>query len=762
MIRHQILFCLPLALSFAAVRAQQPAATDPFATLAALPAKPAVERGVRVVVKDANGDPQPQAFVVVLASADDRYSGAWTTAATAFPGDVVMQSAHACTLAGGERFELDERGATALPRVSGFVLAWHDGAFAAKSFQVNDDRPPARVDLTLAPAWTGVVEVVDVTGRPTAGVPIGMANGNTVSVRHTTDASGHATLRTFAARVTDQTTARLLIAANTRIEVPTPANGGTIRLQLPECGSVHATYTGALLPGSELRWSLRHDGREVRPTATGAREATFAFVQVGYEGELRVAADGATIDKPARGVTAGTTLELEAVRQDQGRYLVVRPMTPDGKPVPKGYVDTRWTHEQGSSSSGASANREGWLELQVPEDAKSAKLSLAVHSGSWSTPLLGTFEIELTAADQGRIDKGEVKLTRPEVMLVGQVVDPSGKPLPGIRLHASSTEDTQSAFTDAAGRFEFALPGGKPAELTVRLMTAGWFFVDPIATSCSVPTSEPARLVLQPAGRVRFAAPGLPADVVHSFAARVEPADGSGGHIEVALQFDREFLSLPAGQWHFVVARNDQEVHRLETVRVDAGVEVHDPRFMAFDWKAFATLMVVHVEDADGAPTDACSVWLRRGGAGHGRTPSNGLVRWLVSDDGSTLHVEPREKQLKQIDLGRAGAEVWVRLGAGPRLELRVEPAPKLPANATLVARVGARAEPVVIDATGKGVVWLDATGDHAVQLAVRVGDTLHDLAEAKRNVDVAAGGSVLTFPVAATLQSAIDKFAPK
>jgi hypothetical protein len=756
------LACLLIALPLASLRAQESQSpADPFATLAALPIQPAVERGVRAVVRDAKGEPVPQAALVVIATADDRYSDAWTAAAKVFPGDSIRQGGHACTLVGGQRFALDDRGGTTLPSASGYVLAWHDGSFAAKSFQVNEGQPTPRVELLLAAPWTGVVEVVDATGRAAAGVPVGIANGTLASPRHATDASGRATLRQFAASITDKTTARLLIAANQILEAPAPATGGAVRLQLPACGRVRATFTGPLLPGSTLGWSLRQMDRSIQPTMTGEREATFAFVQIGYEGELQVTADSVTVKAPVRGVTAGNTTEIGTMRKEDGRYLVLRPLGPDGKPLRTVSVDTRWTYANGSSSSNATTNAEGWIELEVPQDKKAARLRLGVHAGNWSSPLVGAIEVEVGESDQGRIDKGEVKLAKPEVMLAGRVVDITGLPVSGIRLYAS-TEHSGYAQTDTDGRFEFAMPGSKPNDLTVRLMSSGWFFVDPVSTSRSFPTSEPARIVLAPAGRVRFAAPGLVKDVMHSFNAHVEPADGSNGRVDVSFAVARDFLMLPAGQWHYVVTTNNREVHRIENVRVDAGVEVHDPRFMAFDWKAFATLLVVHVEDANGNPTAACTIWRRQNGGSHGQRPSNGVLRWLVADDGASLHVEPHDKSLKAIDLDQATGEHWVRLGAGPRLAVQVEPAPKLPPNAQLVARVGARSEPLVLDATGSGFEWLDKTGDHTVQLGLRLGDTTHDLADSKRNVDVAVGGSKLVFPGGAPLQAAIDKLAPK
>lgn len=758
--------CLVSFLLTASIAAQQ---VDPFGVLAALPATPPVERGVRVAVRDLQGQPVRDAVLVVVPTSGAEYSAAWTAATAAHPGDSITQLAHVCATAGGQRFALDDRGGAQLPRVGGYAFAWRDGAFAAKSFEVEQGQPVPRVELELAPPYTCTATVVDVQGQAAAGVSVGFTTSSTASPRATTDANGAAAFRMLQSRVTEQARLRLLVASKERIEVPMPASGGAARLQLPECGAVRATYTGPLLPGSTLSWSLRQGDRGIAPSAQGERDATFAFVQVGYQGELQVQADSSTSKAAVDGVTAGATIERTLARKAGERCVVVRPLSPDGAPVPKGYVDTHWTYQGGSSSSGATTNPAGWLELEVPGPTETAKLRLLLHRGGWNGPLVGSLEIEFGAADNGRIDRGEVRVTSPKVALAGEVVDTSGRPLRGVglRVHSGASVQVESS---ADGRFEIALPESPPADhahapealpadLGLNLVGDGWFFIDPPATSRVFPTGVPARVVLQAAGRLRFAAPGLPTGARHDFGAHVVPAVGDGPKVDVSLSFDREFLAVPAGHWHFVVTRGETEVYRLDDVRVDAGIEAHDPRFMAFDWRAFATPLVVHVADATGAPTDACTVWIRTRNRGHGTSPTKGIARWLVNVGGGTVEVEPYDKKLPKIDLGAVTGEHWVRLGAGPRLEVRIEPAPKLPETARLVARIDGRAEPLALDAMGKGVVWLDQTGDRSVQLAVVVGYTKHELPDRKREVDVAAGGSVLTFPGGAELQAAIDQF---
>jgi len=747
------------ALATAAALAQTPVPTDPLALLAALPPSEPVERGVRAFVRDDKGDAVRDALLVVVEMRTPKYTAATAAAAAAHPGDAIRQAAHAAAHASTRRFPLDQRGVALLPRMYGSVFAMRGDTFAMRTYAWEDGQPLPRVELVLRASRECVAEVVDDQGQPAAGVPLALVTGSS-SLRATTDEQGRAPLRTFGDAVTDQTRVRLLVPTSTRIEVPAPAAGGVGRLSLPACGRVHAIYRGALLTGSSPGWLLRVGNRSFRPTATGERDATFAFVEAGVEGEIEVTADSSTTKSPIRAVRAGATTEVEAVRDESGRCVAMRLLGEDGQPLRSCSASIRWTYPNGSSSSSATANAEGWLELAVPGEGE-ATLWVAALAGGWYAAIAGAAEIALAATDKGRIERGEVRLVKPPVALVGQVVDVGGRPLPGIRLRAGG-EMVVHSETDADGRFEFVVPGAKPTELNVAVMGNAWYFLDPVATHRTFPTDAPARLALQAAGRVRFAAPGLERGVSHGFSARLEPASGDGQRIDVQFSLDREFLLLPAGHWHYVIEQNGREVHRLDDLRVDAGIEVHDPRFMAFDWRAFATLVTVHVEDRNGQPFDACTVWLRNRGSGRGTSPSNGVCRWLGVADGSTVSVEPRDEKLPKYQLGDAAGEHWVRIGAGPRLEVRVEPRPELPPGAHLVARIAGRAEPVPLGATGTGAVWLDRTGDRQVQLAVTIGDAVHDLIVPARNVDVATGGSVLTFPGGPPLQAAIDRLAPK
>ncbi|HZN40844.1 MAG TPA: hypothetical protein VFD82_18710 [Planctomycetota bacterium] len=745
---------LILAFLAGAPRAQTPpVAPDHTAELAALPVQPAVERGVRVIVRDAAGELVAGADLVFVASDDPKYLDSAAPAAAAFPGDEVAMNAFRFVAGGAARYTSDERGVAAIARRSGRVLAWKDGRFAAAALQVEEGLPSPRVSLTLAEPLTLTAEVIDDKDQPVAGVPVSIAApGWPTLPRLATDDKGRAVFRLLKGR---DATARLLIASNARIEAAVPADGGIVRLRLPACGAVHATFTGALLPGSVVLWSMRTGSRTVEPTTTGERDATFAFVEVGYGGEVQAAADSSTTKAPTPEVKAGAVTEVGLARGDDGRCLTARLLMPDGVPARKHYVRVMWQYDRGSSTSGATTNAEGWLEIEVPKGAAgTAKLCLAVHAGAWSTPVAGAIDLEVTDAEKGRIERGELRTTKPPVVLTGIVVDTADRPVPGLELREVQ-RSIQGTKTDKDGRFRIAMPGEKPPELTLALRGQPWFFTDPPSTTRSFPTDREARVVLQPAGRVRFTAEGL-RDILHPFALRLESADGTGLRIELPLQFGREHLLLPGGHWNVLITRNDTVVLELDNLRVDAGIEVHDPRFMAFAWQGFASLVTLHVEDEQGRPTDQCSVMMQHLGFGRGRSPVGGLLQCLVQKDVGRISIEPNDKKFGTVDLGAVSGDQYMRFGAGPRLAVNVAPPPKLPSGAQLLARVAGRDEPVPLDGEGKAVVWLAKAGDCAVQLLLRVQGGEHAL-PAQRSVDVPLGGAVLAFATNAELQAAID-----
>ncbi len=759
-----IVFCVlvvPLAAQSPPAAAPAPAAPgrdhEPLAALAALPVRPPVDRGVRVVVRGADGAPAADAVVVFVAYDDPRHAASADEARRRFAGDELAY--HALRLASGTRHAVDERGATRVAATDGRVLACRGGVVASSTIDVEDGKPLPRVELELKPAVSFAVVVVDANGQPAADAQVGIVTppGRTAFPRCATGADGVATFRLLPTRGADARV-RLLVPTKERREVPLPLPGERASFQLPECGTVTVALGGEVLPGSTVAWSLVRDDRRFAPTSSEARSATFRHVEAGFEGKVQASYDGITQDARVPAVTAGETSDVALVRAD-GRSLVLRVLDADGAPAKSCLVSTSWRHQHGSTVSSARTNPEGWLELQLPDGARGdVELRLMLLGRSWDDGASGTLTLKLGDADQGRVQRGEQRCTRVPPALVGVAVDAEGEPNAGVQL----TAQHDAAFrtkTGADGRFTFAIPGDKPPSLLLSL-TPAWYFTEPTSRARTVDTAAEARLVLQPAGRLRFDAPGLPDDVANDFDLRLEPVSSGGERIDLDLTLDAGELLLPAGHWSVVVLEGEREIHRIDGVRVDAGVEVHDPRFMAFDWRAFAALVTIRVEHRDGKPTDACTVWRQYGSRGSGRRPAGGVSQWLVPADGGAMRVEPEDQNIATVQLGTVTGEHVVRLGSGPRLQVALSRLPRVPAGAKLMLHVDDHHEGVPFDDHGTAALWLPEPGEHHVALSVCIGHARHMLPGDPQACEVPAAGHTLRIPVTDALQQAIDRAA--
>jgi hypothetical protein len=752
-----LLLALPLAAQ--APDAPRAAGPDPVAALHALAPQPPVERGVRVLVRGAVGAPAADAIVVFVANDDPQYVASAAEATRRFGGDEVGYQAF--RTGNGTRYAVDERGATRVPAVAGRVFACRGADVAFRSIPVEAGKALPRVELDLAPPLSFAVAVADANGQPAANVTVGIAvtPRSGVFPRTATGADGVAAFRLLPAR-SAEARVRLLAATKERIEAPLPAPAARIALRLPRCTTVHAAYDGALLPGAAVTWALARDDRRFAPATSDTRSAVFRHVEVGFSGRVEVSCDGILVAAPLPEVTADGECRVALARDPARRSLAVRVLDADGAPARSCWLDASWRFQHGSSGTNVRTNGEGWLELEPPEHVLGdVELRLTLRGRTWNDAPAGTLSLPLTAADTGRVDRGEQRCARIPPTLRGVAVDTNGKALAGVLLETQH-DGWHRTQTNADGTFVFTIPGDRPPSLELSLLLGAWYFTDPTSRTRSFTTGADARLVLQPAGRLRFAAPGLPDDVAHSFDVRLEPADGDRRDaIRLDLQLRGSELLLPAGHWSFVVIEDEREVHRIDGVRVDAGIEVHDPRFMAFDWRAFAALTTVRVQDRAGVPTDACTVWYQYGSRGRGHQLTGGVGHFLVpTAAGGTLRVEPRDKSIATVHLGTVTGEHVVRLGSGPRLAVTLSALPRLPAGATLLLHGGLDHDGVPFDEHGKATLWLAEPGELRVMLSVRIGHTRHVLSEHAVTCDVPAAGRTLTIPVTEQVQQSIDR----
>ena len=271
--------------------------------------------------------------------------------------------------------------------------------------------------------------------------------------------------------------------------------------------------------------------------------------------------------------------------------------------------------------------------------------------------------------------------------------------------------------------------------------------------------STGVRLVMQRAARVRFASdmPNRFHSAIHYY---LEPASGRGPKVRLGMLGPRELI-VPPGHWHFVAAVGAEELLRLPDLHCESGVETHDPRFMAFDWRAYATLVEITVRDDHGAPSDECLIWLWQGKGGSGCQPTGGVARLLLPKGGASVSIEPRDKKFAKVNLGVVTEDQVVVLGGGPPMTLKLAPMPKLPEGVEIVVAVGDNAE-VPFDAMGTAIVVLPKAGSYTPTIALKRNGNLSPLDWKLAAVDVPANGAKVAIEVTPARQKVLELWLPK
>ncbi|MCU0864540.1 MAG: hypothetical protein MUC36_12145 [Planctomycetes bacterium] len=750
--------CWSLVLLLTPMLAQVVPPADPLGTLAALPVAPAVSNGQRIVVQEADGSPAAAAIVVF--ATEDAAEAADRAAAAAgwFLGDEPRMQAH--RLAGGSRYRLDERGAVRVPALSGRVLAMHDGRFATARVPHDASGTAPRLLLKLAPVREFEAQVVDAEGAPAAQVLLAAAYspGGAVTLANRTDAAGRARFRMFS-ELPKTAVVQLQVPTRQPVAVALPREApAVVRLQLPVVVPLTVRIGGGLLPGSEVKWFYQQTGgRQFAARPAIGTEAVFPYLEPGVEGNLQVWIDGQLSVVPLPPIAASPAPFEWQPAPKPGR-VVLRLLDPKGAPLLRAQLECRWEWKTGGAIHRAVSNAAGWVEVQPPTNVKNkAQLQLLAPAADGLPP--SACRIDYRRHGDQTVQLGDVQLAEQPVAIAGVFVDAAGQPVPHVRFRAEHT-----SFTTAAdGSFEMRLPEPVPAELRLHLATQHWYFHDPVARSRSFPAGARQRVVLEPAGRVRFAAAGIPRGAWSDFEFRLEPAGGGGEPLTVDLQlYDQEWL-LPGGHWNLVVLHTEQEVHRIADLRIAPGIENHDPRCMEFDWRAFAALVTIRVEDQAGRPSDTAMVRHQFGDRPeivNSRGTNRGLSHGVVPKDGGTISVRPMDETLPEIELGRITGEHVVRLGSGPRLRVELSTPPRLPPGGELLLLPNEGAEAVPFSAAGAAQVWLAANAGCAPRIVVRVASRQQVVWQAE-NCQVAAGGRVL--PVdGAVVQRAIDLLFPQ
>jgi hypothetical protein len=768
---------LVLLLTLAARASAQAAAAgdgDP-AALAQMPVQPAAKEGIRVQIRGPGGQPVGQPLRgAVLATLPGSINAVWRArireAELAFPGDPVRQTS-SLLLRYGTRYAVDARGEATVPAAAPLTLfTFADDAWATALCR-QADRP---VTLTPAPPRRVPVVVVDGDGRPAAGVAVGIASGANAPLR-TFARTGNDGAATIAWSALDEQLdgqldapcVRLLAALREPVQQPLPASPDTpAQLRLPPTGSVRVLLQGrasASSPRVALRVAAK-GGVLVPPADADPLGARFPFVEPGARVAAEVAYEGlaAPIDVDVPAVAAGKETQL-AIDLDAGpQRLAFRLRDCDGRPLARCELHVVWQQEKQSHGFDAVTGKGGEFELAVdPACVPGGSLTIEQRrdDGDW----VASLQVSLQDLGPGRNDRGEVRMQEKPVLARGRVVDVREQPVAGVVVE--TTGGNRAAPTGRDGAFTLRARAPLPAQEELRLVDDRWFF----ATAPDRPVvveggNADCVLRIAPAARllVRLSPP---VDCTCGSAFGVEAVEqNTGAKYSTSFAAANPRLVLPAGRWRLTLSLEGEDVATFADVYADAGVEGHDARLLALDWRSFGELATIHVADPAGKPTDACEVrtffMLNGRRANNARRPQGGALSLLLPKTGIETMVQPDDRLLNQIDLGvMTGGGHDVQFARPPRLTLDLSKVPAIVNGFSMEATLQRNGDDNVVrrpvGADGKVSLAL-APGSWTLFLSLRVGNRAAQLATPMA-IEVGQGDSTKAIEWTADLQREFD-----
>lgn len=746
---------LAAAASMAPLRGQVPSGpttNDPFEVLAAKAEEPEPTDGATFLVLRPDGSPATDAIVVFTPIGDDAARLAWRMrepqARASYPTDLPRRLA--MQHAAGKRYRIDRLGTTQVPK-DGHLLVFAGDLLGVQA--VPTDWRKARMRLQLAAPHNCTVEVTTADGEPAVGIPVALCPANGLAAPLApTGADGTLSLRLLP----DDATAEVAldVVARKRLCAALPPSGGRVRFELPSTTTMAATFVGDVAPGSELRFALQceGEGRRVVGERIDERSARWPFVEVGAAATATVQAESLELVRTQ--VVLWDRGEPVALARRTGEPVIaVQLLDADGEPVAHHHVELEWRCNRKSALADSRTNREGWIEVAVPPE----------HVGRAGVELFAT----LLADERGqRLATARIPFAQnvhrwtrlPSVRCAaepfaasGRLTMPNGEPVPDFACRIFLYR-WQELRTDAGGNF--TVRGHCPYGSLLELPRA-WCFVDGEPWQRRLPSgTTDATIVVQRAARVRVDS-GLTGAIDSWFTYRLQPGDG-GSSLELPFSpADRE-LWIPPGRWNFLVMAHKEEVLRLTDLHGASGVETHDPRFMAFDWRAFATLVECRLRDPAGTPSDACTIWVHDQGTSRRVWPNGGVVRMLLPKHGAEVRIEPHDARLAKSTLRAVTQDQDFVLGGVP-VQVTLQPMPKLPPDVQLLLAIDG-GESVVFDANGVATGIAATAGSFEATIHVRrPRHHPEELDWQLPRVDVPKGGTQVAVPLTPARQRVLD-----
>jgi len=331
--------------------------------------------------------------------------------------------------------------------------------------------PPPRVEVRLVPIHAIDVLVVDAEkATPVVGATVRVTGTNGIAatsrVGAVTDGQGRARVEVApgAAATVHVAHEDFLPFPGTKVVDGEPRVVVTLRPALTISGTV-LQPDGT--PAAAARVTSDGRGRWVRPTQTDARgRFRLTSLEAGtYDVEARLLKAERVGLVATASVAAGTTdLVLKLVRPEgQATGLVVKVLDPDGKPVPRAYVQV----DYGNGGSSGSTAEDGVAIVDVSGRAAGlAGATVVVRAPRARTGTLLPFGPARLGPLTGHETEVEIRLPV-EATVTGVVRDPDGAPVRGAVVIAATEEqgrnlegaftrdggDLPRARTDADGRF---------------------------------------------------------------------------------------------------------------------------------------------------------------------------------------------------------------------------------------------------------------------------------------------------------------------
>lgn len=747
---------LLLCLLFSSLTAQQPArpAADSFAAaLAALPASPPLGSGTRIVVLDDAGKPAPDAIVVFVARPwQSAAMQQWHQLLRQHPGDLIAAVA---TLARqGTRHALDAQAETRVPDDLGFVLAVRGTTFAlVRPFPAAK---PRRV-LRLQPPREALVVVTAADGTPAANVDVGVREHDQPLLRGRTGQDGRCTLRAIGDDLPD---VELLVGCKLPQRAPWPANAQPIPFVLPVTTSLTAKLVGELCPGADVQWRLY--AADAGPTAifepatSDATQAHWPHVERGAL--VRVLASVGAIETPPVEVQLDAAKQVDVPRDAKQRLCAFRLVDERGQRQRWRSLSIEQKDDKGHlSMEMATSNDEGWVETRIgPQLGDTVRMTLGVNEGEFGTPLLDHADVRVTGTLAGRRVLDDVRLARLPIAVKLQLKRPDGQPAAGVRLSTSHIA-MRHTTTDANGEATLRLLPEPPEKIGFGLLP-GWYATSKPYTHLEPERPQAGRLsfVVQPAARVRVGVRGLPTTpIVHYFQTEVRSETG-GDSLYIPMPTENTDLLVPEGRWRFVVRTFDETLLEIPGLVCTAGTTLHDPRFLDFDWRAFACLVQIRIEDASGRPLPDADLQAVFREITRGVPSPDGRATLLLPKKGANMRVEPKDPRVLPIDLGVVTGDRTVQVGKGPRLRWRLSQMPKLRPGHQLVLKAGRKHSGATIENADGTTLVVPEPGRVELMLGLRCSGLVL-LLPGTHTVDVPAAGVEFEFEMADALKKTIE-----